>query len=96
MGDWNRLKELVRPLDCQNPDPMAIKVIDEILVGLNTDAYEKATGGNPGVPVFDTGVADRIHTLFIRFKTADTSVLERQSIIGDILKTIDEVLNSRE
>ena len=87
VGDWNRLKELVWSLDCQNPDPMAIKVIDEILVGLNTDAYEKATGGNPGVPVFDTGVADRIHTLFTRLKM-DIPAWERQSIVDEILKLI--------
>lgn len=87
VGAWNRLKELVRSLDCQNPDPTTIEVIDEILVELNTDAYEKATGGNRAVPVFDTGGADRIQTSVTRMKM-DIPAWERQSIVDEILKLI--------
>lgn len=55
---------------------------------MNTDAYEEATDGNPVAPVFDTGVADRIHTVVTRLKM-DIPASERQSIVDEILRLLE-------
>lgn len=88
MINKNQLKELFRSLDYNNPDPVTVEAIDEILVEWNVDAYEQATGGNPAVGVSDTGTADQIQSWVIRLKGVDTPAWERQSIIDEILKVL--------
>lgn len=88
MADRNRLKNLVRSLDCQNPDLKIIEAIEEILVEWGAGAYEEATSGNPSAFVFDTGASDQIHSWVVQFKR-NIPASERQSIKDEILKLLE-------
>ena len=46
MGDRNRLKELVRSLDCQHLDAATVAEIKELVGDMLTESYEESTGDN--------------------------------------------------
>ena len=89
MIDKNRLKELFRSLDCNNLNPKTLEAIDEILIEWDADAYEGAAGGARAPHVFDTGIADQIHSWVIPLKGADTPAWERKTAIDEILKALE-------
>ena len=92
MADKNRLKELVRSLDCQNLDPTTMAELENMISDMNT-----ADGGNGAVGKYDKrqshrpGIAEEIGNKLPRLKSPGTAALKRQSIKDDILGLLEVV-----
>ena len=88
MGDRNRLKELMRSLDCQRRDAGTVGEIKEIVGDMLTESYEGSTGGNPQAFVFDAGAADQIHSLLVWLRP-DVPVRDCQAAVDEILRLLE-------
>ena len=76
----NSIRQKLQSIDSHNIDVVVIDAIEEIVLPLAAEEYDKATGGDPAKPVFEEGIFTQMQGELEMLRVAHTPEEAQQKI----------------